>query len=561
MTKLILHLAISLCLASLMSAQYTPPGGGGSGSGDVSKSGTPSSLQQAQWTDSSHIKGVAQGTFNVRLMYGAVPNGSTDNSTAIAAAFTASNAYTLGIPTVYFDCDTSATVCEYNYGGSGTSPIAPTVPTTILCAPGVYLNYTGSAHAADIGQTGLTAPDGRPYTIEGCTFTGAASSTHGIYFNLYAMQTRIINNFFFKFGNRTGANIKYTGGNWKSVVQGNQWWDNDGVTRNILDSHDGSNTDIQFIGNTIECETSGGTACSVSTIGYGLWLAGTPTIIGNAIQFHQPLIRLADSGAASWNISNNKFEGNTDMPGPAISYGNPGGTGAHIGGLTLTNNYFYWPGVTGTSLIGPETAGTGSYQLQNALIVNNYFTFTPIGGGVYVQTNSDSGNLSTGNRDGAQALISRGHSPTMFDSDSANKFTPVTSTDVAGSFSGCSGTKYLGADGACHPSVLSCQAGLGDGTNAITAATYLQSTCYNDTGATVTISGIKCFTDNSGTSTLAVTNGAGTALLTGDVTCSSTFAAGTQSATVTIASADVLKFTFVADGTSKQTTWVVTEGF
>lgn len=106
---------------------------------------------------------------------------------------------------------------------------------------------------------------------------------------------------------------------------------------------------------------------------------------------------------------------------------------------------------------------------------------------------------------------------------------------------------------------LSCQPGLGDGLNAIPAGTYLQSTCYNDTGVTVTISGIKCFTDNSGTSTMNATNSAGTALLTGAITCASTFAAGTQSATTTLASGDYIKFTFVADGTSKQTTWVITE--
>lgn len=104
---------------------------------------------------------------------------------------------------------------------------------------------------------------------------------------------------------------------------------------------------------------------------------------------------------------------------------------------------------------------------------------------------------------------------------------------------------------------LSCQPGLGDGTNAITAATYLQSTCWNKTGVTVTLTSIQCFTDNAGSSTLAVTNGAGTALLTGAVTCSSTIASGTQSGTTTIAANDFLKFTFVADGTSKQTTWVI----
>lgn len=94
--------------------------------------------------------------------------------------------------------------------------------------------------------------------------------------------------------------------------------------------------------------------------------------------------------------------------------------------------------------------------------------------------------------------------------------------------------------------------GLGDGLNAITAATYLQANCYNMTGQTVTLTSIKCFTDNSGSSTCNATNGAGTGLLTGAITATSSFAAGTQSGTTTIASGDFVKITFVADGTTKQ---------
>ena len=109
---------------------------------------------------------------------------------------------------------------------------------------------------------------------------------------------------------------------------------------------------------------------------------------------------------------------------------------------------------------------------------------------------------------------------------------------------------------------LRCGAGMGDGYNAIPAQTYLQYRCVNLSGVTWTITGIKCFTDNAGTSTLAVANNAGTALLTGAVTCNSTKsgggAAGTQSATTTLANNDAFNFTFVADGTSKQTNWVVT---
>ncbi len=107
--------------------------------------------------------------------------------------------------------------------------------------------------------------------------------------------------------------------------------------------------------------------------------------------------------------------------------------------------------------------------------------------------------------------------------------------------------------------ILECSAGLGDGLNAMAAGTYLQTNCINKFGSTITINSIECLTDNNGTSTLNATNGANTGLFTGAVTCTNTIpgAAGTPSGTTTIASNDGIKFTFVADGTSKQSTWTV----
>jgi hypothetical protein len=107
------------------------------------------------------------------------------------------------------------------------------------------------------------------------------------------------------------------------------------------------------------------------------------------------------------------------------------------------------------------------------------------------------------------------------------------------------------------PPIRTCQTGLGDGLNAIPSGTYPQTFCYNDSGVTWTIVGIKCFTDNAGSSTLTATDNSANALLTGAITCSSSFAAGTQSAHVTIASGGYIKFSFAADGTSTQTAWVV----
>ena len=104
----------------------------------------------------------------------------------------------------------------------------------------------------------------------------------------------------------------------------------------------------------------------------------------------------------------------------------------------------------------------------------------------------------------------------------------------------------------------SCQPGLGDGLNAITAGTYLQTECKNTTGVSVTLTGLSCYVDGGTSSTMNASGNTLGALLTGAVTCSTSFAAGTQSANVTLTNGDYIKFTFVADGTAKQTTWVVT---
>jgi len=104
-----------------------------------------------------------------------------------------------------------------------------------------------------------------------------------------------------------------------------------------------------------------------------------------------------------------------------------------------------------------------------------------------------------------------------------------------------------------------CNAGAGNGgpaSSAIPAGTYSQTTCYNGTGHTVTITGIACYAD-AGSSTMNVDDSSSNDLLTGPITCSTTFAAGTQSTTVTLANGAWVVFTFVADGTSKQTSWVI----
>lgn len=109
-------------------------------------------------------------------------------------------------------------------------------------------------------------------------------------------------------------------------------------------------------------------------------------------------------------------------------------------------------------------------------------------------------------------------------------------------------------------SKFQCMPGLGDGQNVIPAGTYSQFSCVNRSGVTWTITGINCFTDNAGTSTLAVANNAATAILTGAATCNNTKSSGGSAGTLsvtTLSNNDALTFTFISDGTSKQTTWTV----
>jgi hypothetical protein len=122
----------------------------------------------------------------------------------------------------------------------------------------------------------------------------------------------------------------------------------------------------------------------------------------------------------------------------------------------------------------------------------------------------------------------------------------VTATQMATQYS-----QWLSCDGK----------GLGDGLNAIPSGTYLQTTCRNISGVTVTITGVKCFSDNNGSSTMNASANTLGALLTGAITCSNSYASGAQSANVSLTNGDYIKFTFVADGTTMQTDWVVSGTF
>jgi hypothetical protein len=343
----------------------------------------------------TQIGAFANGVFNVRTQYSGNPNGIASNNTPINNAFTAANAFVSGIPTVYFDCDTSQTTCVYNYsgltGGGGLSPAQMLVPMTILCAPGVTLNYTGTTHAVEMGPTGLTADQSDIYLITGCRFTDGASMTAGIFVNNFIVHPRVIGNYFRNFGNQTGYTISYAGpNNWEPWIINNVWTDSDGFTKNMVDLHSATfSSGLVFADNMVECETVGGTACSVATTGVGVWAVGG-RIDRNVIQYHYPVIRVASAGGNPLWITNNHLEGNSNGTGPAISYGDPGTAGADIKYIRVANNMVFWPVAANTNVfIGPESASSGSHQFSSSTVMNNFIgdLGSMSGSGKVIQTN------------------------------------------------------------------------------------------------------------------------------------------------------------------------------
>lgn len=103
---------------------------------------------------------------------------------------------------------------------------------------------------------------------------------------------------------------------------------------------------------------------------------------------------------------------------------------------------------------------------------------------------------------------------------------------------------------------LRCEDGYNNLGTAIPAGTTVDTFCYNDSGVTWTITGIKCYAD-AGSPTLNASGHTLGSLLTGAITCTTAFAAGTQTANVALTNGDYINFTFVADGTATRTTWVV----
>jgi hypothetical protein len=342
--------------------------------------------------------------FNVTSApYSAVADGSTDNSTALASVFTASNAITSGIPTVYFPCQTGKQ-CQYNYGGTGVSPINPLVPTTIVCDMGVTLNYTGSAHAIDVGPTGLSAVQAfKLYRISGCGFTDSGSETDGIFVNAWIAYMEVDHNSFYN----TPASASATA--WAALFSGdgNNFWMNvhdnyyivdNGMPSNFFKSAASTNLDSQlhFSHNLVGCVTApvAGVGCSTAQAGVGVQANAVGSeISGNDINFMNPDIMLGPLSGGTI-VSENNFEPPTTASGtaPVVQFGFSGDPGSTvIDGLRFTDNYEYGHGAS--PFLAP---GSANDLLNNTQIKGLHFSgFSGTGPATQLVLNNLAGN--TGN--------------------------------------------------------------------------------------------------------------------------------------------------------------------
>ena len=329
--------------------------------------------------------------------------------------------------------------------------------------------------------------------------------------------------------------------------------------------------------------------------GCSLLASGSGTIVGTGLLNQGNSVVLNGTGI-TWTDLNGNFISSSSST-LAFSFG---GGGAGLGAITLSNSSSGASGAvdisdgSGDSLIfGATGSRAWNINLSNANITAAFLNTTggaaflfgsPLNIGVNPNPGTTSPSISNGfliastgtSAVGPQTLFSQGgYSPTaagLFGYDSTNNrltFGTGTQTGIPiwlttaptnGSCPQFTGTlgQVVVTNCVVGPQYakLRCEDGYNNLGTAIPAGTTTDTFCYNDSGVTWTITGIKCYAD-AGSPTLNASGHTLGSLLTGAITCTTAFAAGTQTANVALTSGDYINFTFVADGTATRTTWVV----
>ena len=278
------------------------------------------------------VTGAVGPVLNV-LNYGAVGDGSTDNATAFAAAAAAANAFSgAPMPTVYIPYGATG---NFNY----SSGLSFTSAVVVRCEPGVFLNYTGSAHAVDMGPGTLTVPPSGSivaardiYKMLNCGFTGGATMTQGIYFAPGVQYSTLIGNTFFNFGASGVWDVYGAGYNYDFEASHNHFFL--GTSQNGLYTAPGGGTNInsqpRITNNEFVCY-NGTTGC-----GTGMEIAGIGSWVdSNTIAFLTPDI-IVGHLCSSCRITNNIFQPD-ESSGNVITFGDIAGAET-IDGLTINHN-------------------------------------------------------------------------------------------------------------------------------------------------------------------------------------------------------------------------------
>lgn len=334
--------------------------------------------------------------------YGAVGDGVTDNAAAFQLVSNAVNRVTgTQVVTVVFPAG------HYVY----SSGLLFTRPVWIQ--GGGKLDYTGTGYAIELGPNNLTPSTFQttPYTVDGISFTGGASMTHGIYVNSFIVSPRFLNIEMINFGCVSGYAIYCQSDNWDTRVHNLTFWTN-GIggdpAKNFLRMNgyrkDGT-TDFgqsNFIMTQTQLNNGSG-------IGVGIYLSGVASRIerGCTIAGFSPNIwvggraRLVRIDAYFESIGGQDFWGTGNTP-PCIAYGDPAGhpdAGAWCQGLELNGVYCNLhngdiAGAANVRLLGPSTQGSEGLQYctLNRVTVEGAVADVPI----VTQNNALSGQV--GNR-------------------------------------------------------------------------------------------------------------------------------------------------------------------
>jgi hypothetical protein len=297
-------------------------------------------------------------------------------------------------PTIYFPAG------RYSY----SSGLNFTNAVTLKGEPGTVLCYTGTAHAVDLGPSGLTfatlQPD--PYKVDGIRFECGAGMTQGLFFQNNVLYGVVTNNVFYNFGSTTSNAIFSNGDTEDMNITSNRFMIFDGapglaivpsrsfvnVTTNSPVSTTTLINNFMFcgaakLGAMVGCGTTSGPAVTLQSyaniVSNNSWSGG-----------FCPSLALIGGGtsAIATKIQNNNFE--TDQNNCyAITFNSA------LDSLRVLNNFWNnkCNSPTTCSLVGPSG---GTQLLTNAEVSSNVITNNPANNPVVAQNNLAAQTNNTG---------------------------------------------------------------------------------------------------------------------------------------------------------------------